>query len=104
VEGSGAIGVKAESQGGYAIETTAGRVKFGGISGITTIKGGDTSVTVKPGFTIGNTTLVLVSPQANIGNRALWYTKDGSSGDIVIHLSSSRSNDTHVAYLILEHA
>ena len=104
VEGSGAIGVKAESQAGYAIETTAGRVKLGGgIAGVATIASGTTSVTVKPGFTLSNTAFVLLTPQANIGDRGLWFTKGGSSMN-EIHLSSSRSNDTKVSYLILEHA
>lgn len=104
VEGSGAIGVKAESQGGYALETASGRVKLAGISGVATIPGGKSSVTVKPGVPIGNTTFVLLTPLANIGSRALWFTKEGSAGDIVIHLGSSRNNDMKVAYLVLEHA
>lgn len=103
VEGSGAVGVKAESQSGHALETS-GRVRFAGISGIATIPGGDTTVTVKPGFPITDNTLVLLTPMANINQRALWFTKQESNSEIVIHLGSQRSNDTRVSYLLLEHA
>lgn len=107
VEASGAVGLKAESTNatsGYALETVAGRVRFAGISGITTIPAGDTSVVIKPGVEIDDQTFVLISPEENLHENALWYTKQGGNQEILIHLNSSRSNDTKVSYLILEHA
>lgn len=103
VEGSGAVGVKAESSGGYALETTQGAVKFTGISGIATIPSGDTVITVKPGVSITNSTLMLLTPEGNIGNHSVWFTKPGNAGEINIHISSARSNPTKVAYLVVDH-
>lgn len=107
VEASGAVGLKAESTdatSGYAIESSAGRVKLAGISGVATIPGGSTSLSLTPSVEIGNSTLVLVSPLENLSGNALWYTRDNDNQEIVFHLASSRSNDTKVSYLILEHA
>lgn len=104
VEGSGAIGVKAESTSGYAIETTAGRLRLADVSGVATIPAGDTTVTVTPGVPIDGKTVVLLTPEANLGNKDLWYTKPGSGTEIVLHLSGTRSNDTKVSYLLVEHA
>jgi hypothetical protein len=105
LEGSGAIGVKAESSAeGYALETTAGRVKFAGISGIATIPSGGQTVTVTPGVPIGGSTLVLLTPEANLGNKDLWYTKPNGGTEVIIHLSGTRSNDTKVSYLVIDHA
>ena len=42
-------GVTASTISGYALESTNGRVRFAGISGIATIKAGDTQVVVNPG-------------------------------------------------------
>jgi hypothetical protein len=107
VEASGAVGLKAEATdatSGYALETVQGRVRFAGISGIATIPAGDTNVVVNPGVEIDNQTFVLISPSENLHENALWYTKQGGNQEILIHINSSRSNDTNVSYLILEHA
>jgi hypothetical protein len=104
VEGSGAIGVKAESTTGYAIETTAGAVRFAGISGVAEIPAESTTFTVKVPVTVGSTTLVFLTPEANLGNKDLWYTKPGSGDSFVIHLSGKRSKDTRVAWLVIDHA
>ena len=103
VVGSGAIGVSASgSSGGYALETTSGRLKFEGVSGIATVPGGDTQLTVKPVVEISGSTLVFLTPEANINGRDLWYTKS-SEGDLIIHLSESRQNDLKVSYLLIDH-
>lgn len=105
IEGSGAVGVKAESAAdGYALETSTGRVKFAGISGVATIPSGSKTVTVTPGVPIGSSTLVFLTPEANLGNKDLWYTKPQSGNEVIVHLSGTRSNDTHVAYLVVDHA
>ena len=80
------------------------RVRFAGISGMAVVPAGETSVVLKPGVEIDDQTFVLISPTENLHENALWYTKQGGNQEILIHLNSSRSNDTNVAYLILEHA
>jgi hypothetical protein len=105
VEGSGAVGVKAESAAdGYALETSTGRLKFAGVSGVATIPSGGKTVTVTPGVPIGANTLVFLTPEANLGNKDLWYTKPEGGTEVTVHLSGTRSNDTNISYLVIDHA
>ena len=105
VEASGATGLKAEStDNGFAIDSTAGRVRFQGISGSATIPAGETRVTVKPGVPINSQTMMLLSAQSDNGSRAVWWSHNQSAGELIIHLSSSRNNPTKISYLVLEHA
>jgi len=97
-------GVEASSMNGYALATTEGGVQFKGLSGVATISSGDTKVKVRPLALISSKTFVLVSPESNIESRALWATKLTDSGEIEIHLSASRSNDTKVAWIVFDHA
>lgn len=103
VQGSGAVGVKAASTSGYALETTSGRLKLTGVSGLATIPQGQTVLSVTPGVAVGSNTLVLLTPEADIGTKGIWYTKPGSGG-FNIHISESRSNPTKVSYLVFDHA
>lgn len=103
LEGSGAIGVKAESSGGYALETISGRLKLAQVSGIATVPAGDTSVTITPGVPVSSNTLVLLTPEANLGNKDMWYTKPGGGTTFTVHLSGTRSNPTRVSYLLVDH-
>lgn len=104
VDASGATGVRAASETGLALHTTQGRVRFDGVSGVAVIQGGQTSVDVEPPTTVDEHTMVLLSPKANINQRTVWYTVPSSMDRIRIHISGSRTNNTPVAYLILEHA
>jgi hypothetical protein len=46
-------------------------------------------------------TFVLLTPKANIGTRALWFTTSTTNDRITIHMSSARSSSTKVAWLML---
>jgi hypothetical protein len=48
-----------------------------------------------------DSSFVLLTPMANIGSRALWFTTSTSADSITIRLSSSRSSSTKIAWLLL---
>jgi len=104
VEGHGATGIKAESAGGFALHTSSGRARFDGISGIVVIPANKTEVNIETAVPVTDNTFVLISPQANLGDKGLWYTIPEGSGQIVVHISKSRPKDSRISYLILEHA
>jgi hypothetical protein len=97
------IGVVAQSSAGYAL-ITAGRIQFAFASGLGTIAAGQKSHTISLPFDVNVRTFVLLTPMANIGSRALWFTKKAAANQIVIRMSSARSASTRVAWLALEHA
>jgi len=100
---SSGSGVVTQSTSGYALETTAGAVKFSGLSGIAVIPAGKEKVTVAPGVPIGPKTIVLLSPEVNLGSKGLWYKKPGTGTEITIHLSASRGKDTPISYMVIDH-
>jgi hypothetical protein len=104
VKAHGATGVLASSTEGRAIHTTAGRVRFDGISGVATIPEGGTQVEVETSVPLGQHTFVLLSPRTNLNGRDLWYQIPADTGKVTIRISSARNHSTPVAYLILEHA
>jgi hypothetical protein len=87
------------SAGGLALRA-AGRAKFN-TSGVATISAGSTSKTITPGVNVTTSSFVLLTPKTNIGSRALWFTTDASGNKFTIHMSSSRSSGTKVAWLLL---
>jgi hypothetical protein len=93
-------GVFGSATSGYAIQGS-GRVRFGKVSGVATIQAGSTSRTVNPGVNVTTGSFVLLTPMANIGSRALWFTKNVTTNRITIRMSSSRSSATKVAWLLL---
>jgi len=104
VKAHGATGVLASSSTGMAIHTTAGRVRFDGISGVATIPQGGTQVEVETNVPLGQHTFVLLSPRSNLNGRDLWYQIPADTGKVTIRISSARNHNTPVSYLILEHA
>jgi hypothetical protein len=84
---------------GLALEAF-GRVQLS-TSGIATITSGTTSKVVTPGVDVSATSIVLLTPGADIGTRRLWYTKDISADTITVHLSSSRTSATKVSWVLL---
>lgn len=96
--GSG-TGVKAESNSGTALRVS-GRAKFS-TSGVATISAGTTSKTVTPNVNVTSESFVLLTPKTNIGSRALWFTTNPSGDTFKIHMSSTRSSSTRVAWLLL---
>jgi hypothetical protein len=95
------VAVYAEAPAGIALQTV-GRVKLA-TSGIAIIPAGLSSVAVSPpfGVDVSIDSFVLLTPMANLGTRALWFTKNITLDTITIHLSSSRSSATKVSWLLL---
>jgi hypothetical protein len=94
--GAGLFGV---SSNGFALQTE-GRLKVS-TSGVATIAAGSTSKTVNAGVNVTSGSFVLLTPKANIGGRALWFTTNPSGDTFRIRMSSSRSSNTKVAWLLL---
>lgn len=91
----------AQSLDGFAFGTY-GRIRLFNICGVATIKKGKKSVTVKTGERVNDKTFVLLTPKANIGSRALWYTTNTSKNSITIRMSSTRGGPTKIAWLTME--
>jgi hypothetical protein len=96
---SSGVGLYGTATTGLALQT-AGRAKFS-TSGVATINAGNISVTITPGVNVTSRSFVLLTPKANIGTRALWFTTDATHNRATIHMSSSRSSATKVAWLLL---
>ena len=95
------VGVYAQAnKAGYALQTN-GRIKASKVSGVKTIGAGLTSVTLNPGVKVSNASFVLLTPRVNLSGRDIWYTTNPSAGTITIHLSSSRSANTKIGWLLL---
>jgi hypothetical protein len=93
------VGVYATNLGGVAFQT-AGRTKLS-TSGVARISAGSTSKTITPGVNVTANSFVLLTPKANLGTRALWFTTNATADTFAIHISSSRSSATKVAWLLL---
>jgi hypothetical protein len=93
------VGLYGTATSGLALQT-AGRAKFS-TSGVATINAGNISVTITPGVNVTSGSFVLLTPKANIGTRALWFTTDATHNRATIHMSSSRPSVTKVAWLLL---
>jgi hypothetical protein len=99
-----AIQARSNNPLGYAL-TTVGRLKLG-TSGIAIIPAGSTSVTISlaapfAGVDITSNSIVLLSPNADLGARRLWWSKSIPTDSITIHLSPSRPTPTRVSWLLL---
>ena len=95
---TGVLG-EATSSDGIALQAT-GRTKLS-TSGVATIGVGVTSRTVTPGVAIGSSSFVLLTPRVSIGTRSLWFTTDTVNDRFTIHMSSSKTTKTPVAWLLL---
>jgi hypothetical protein len=94
------VGVHATATTGYA-PRTSGRIKIDKASGVATIAAGNRSVLVTPGLNITSRSLVLLTPQKDIGTRRLWYTVSASANTITIRVSSAVSSSLKVSWLLL---
>jgi hypothetical protein len=94
------VGLYGSASNGYALRTN-GRVKMDRVSGVASIPAGSTSVTVAPNVNVTTSTFVLLTPKANIGSRGLWFSTNASADSFTIRMSSSRSSNTKVAWLLL---
>jgi len=96
--------LKAGATTGHAIHTTGGRIRIAEVSGVATIPKGRKSVVVTPGVDVNSDTFVLLTPRANIGSRALWFTTNPIPNKFMIRMSATRNAPTKVAWLALETA
>jgi len=78
-----------------------GRFKAEQISGVASIPAGSTGVTIDPGVKVNAGSFVLLTPKANLGSRGLWFTTNPSANTFRIRMSSTRSANTQVAWLLL---
>jgi hypothetical protein len=85
--------------GGVALKAD-GRTKLS-TSGVATISAGSASKTITPGVNVTSGSFVLLTPKVKLGGRDLWFTTDASGNKFTIHMSSSRSSGTKVAWLLL---
>jgi hypothetical protein len=96
---SGAAG-SFEATTGWAIQSS-GRVSFGKVSGIATIAAGTATKVVSPGVDLASATFVLLTPRANLGTRALWYSLDTVANTFTIHVSSNLGGAAAVGWLVI---
>ena len=54
-----------------------------------------------PGPDVTTTSFVLLTPEADIGTRRLWYTTDATANTITIRVSSAVSASLAVGWLLL---
>jgi hypothetical protein len=95
--GAGVLGI---NYGGGLALRAEGRAKFS-TSALATITAGHASKVITPGVNVTSSSFVLLTPKTNIGSRALWFTTDPAGNKFTIHMSSSRSSGTKVAWLLL---
>lgn len=95
-EASSGSGVYGQATSGYAIRGN-GRLRFDKVSGVATIAAGNTAVTISPGVDVTAASFVLLTPKANIGSRALWFTTDPAGDKFTIRISSSLGPNTAIA-------
>ncbi len=94
------FGVSASNLGGGVALKSAGRTKLS-TSGVATISAGSAGKTITPGVNVTSGSFVLLTPKVKLGGRDLWFTTDASANKFTIHMSSSRSSGTKVAWLLL---
>jgi hypothetical protein len=99
-EATTGAGLYATATSGYAIRGS-GRLRFEKVSGVAGIAAGSTSKTVSPGVNVVGASFVLLTPKVRLGGRDLWFTTNATANTFTIHMSSSRSSTTNVAWLLL---
>ena len=96
-----ALKAEAEGDAAHAV-VTVGRLAFDR-SGVATIPAGATGVSVSVTRSpLRNSSFILLTPQANLGGRSLWYVMDVQARKFSVRMSSSRSSATRVSWLILD--
>ncbi|HEX6474995.1 MAG TPA: hypothetical protein VF114_07920 [Candidatus Limnocylindria bacterium] len=95
--GSGLLGT---ASSGYAIRGD-GRLRFDKVSGVATITAGSTSKIVNPGVNVTAASFVLLTPKANVGGRAIWFTTNPTTNKFTIRMSSARGSATKIAWLLV---
>jgi hypothetical protein len=96
------VGVQGASSTGYGLRVASGRIKVDDVSGIATIPRGRKGVVVDPGVDINADTIVLVTPNANIGRGRHWIETDADSDTFIIRVSSRGGADVAFGWLMVE--
>jgi hypothetical protein len=81
---------------------TVGRVQHIHISGVAYIRAGKTTVTITPRVAISARSFVLLTPRTNLASRGLWYVPDATKNQFTIKISSPRTSNTPIAWLLLD--
>jgi hypothetical protein len=92
-------GLYGESDSGFGLQVV-GRATFS-TSGVATISAGNDHVTVTPGVNVTASSFVLLTAKTSVGGRDIWFTQDTTADTFTIHMSSSRSSSTRIAWLFL---
>jgi hypothetical protein len=87
---------------GWSLVCAGGRVSLMGVTGVATIRAGRRSVTVRPDVPVSPRSFVLLTPQADLAGRSLWYTLQPADGTFTVRLGSARDAGTPIGWLILE--
>jgi hypothetical protein len=94
------VGLYGTATTGHALRTS-GRIKADKVSGVATIKAGNVTKVVTPGVNVTASSFVLLTPKVKLSGRDLWFTTNASTNKFTIHISSTRSTATKVAWLLL---
>ena len=93
-------GIYGTATSGYAVRGD-GRLRFDKVSGVATITAGSSSKVVDPGVNVTAASFVLLTPKANLGGRALWFTTNTTTNKFTIRMSSARGSATKIAWLLV---
>ncbi len=96
------VGLHGGSDSGYGLRVASGRIKVNQVSGVAVIPKGKGRVFVEPGVDVNDDTLVLVTPFANLGARAVWVTRSNRKNRFTIHISSPAGSRTGFSWLMIE--
>jgi hypothetical protein len=66
------------------------------------VEAGLRGVVVEAGTDIGVGSVVVVTPYANLRDRAFWVRKEDDSDSFVIRISAARTSDIEFGWLIVE--
>ncbi|MFV2064344.1 MAG: hypothetical protein ACC726_12650 [Chloroflexota bacterium] len=99
--GSG-TGVNAASRSGYGLRVANGRIKVDKVSGIATVPAGKRGIVVEPGVDINEDTIILLTPNVDLGKRSFWVRKDDDADTFTVRISSKRGSDADFGWLMIE--
>jgi hypothetical protein len=71
-------------------------------SGIAVVEAGLRGVVVDAGVDIGAGSVIVVTPSANLRDRAFWVRKEDDADAFVIRISAPRTSDIQFSWLIVE--
>ena len=94
-------GVEAISTNGVALRVRRGRVRADGVSGVASIRTGETSVTIQPAATVVPDAFVLLTPMSNLDGRDLWVAVQPARGTIDIRISQPADAEMRIGWFLM---